>query len=73
MTRAVAGAAPGIWNQPGHCPPFATRTLRVMRTFARYFAEQGRESVCSSVVRAAELRYGAEKRDSTALRTRTER
>jgi tRNA(fMet)-specific endonuclease VapC len=39
---------------------------------AQRIAEQGEESVCISVVVAAELRYGAEKSGSLALRTRNE-
>jgi tRNA(fMet)-specific endonuclease VapC len=39
---------------------------------AQRIAEQGEESVCISVVVAAELRYGAEKSGSVALRTRIE-
>lgn len=39
---------------------------------ARRIAEKGEETVCTSIVVACELRFGAEKKQSTLLQTRVE-
>ena len=39
---------------------------------ARRIAEKGEQTVCTSIVVACELRFGAEKKQSTALHTRVE-